>query len=202
MEPAAAVKPRPKPIDAISTVYGGRLGRLPEPRSFLLKLFACANGLKLLRFSPDLKLMILKIAKSLALIPLFVLFGCGSKGPKEIERMKTVPVSGTVTLRGKALADASVVFTPTDGKVNPRGTTDESGNFKLSTYGTDDGAPVGTYKVTVAVNLAKQDADGNLLPPPEGGWKSPIPPKYGDPKLTDITKEVKEGGGPINIDLK
>jgi hypothetical protein len=147
--------------------------------------------------------MKLKVLQLSMLMSALCLLGCGGGGgPKPIEKLPTVPVTGTVTLRGKALPDASIIFSRADGKVNPRGISDASGNFQLSTYGNNDGAPVGSYKVTVAVDLAKKDADGNLLPPPEEGWKSPVPSKYSDPKLTDITKEVKEGGGPITIDLK
>lgn len=146
--------------------------------------------------------MKLSILKSVVVIPILFVFGCGGDGgPKPIEVQKTVPVSGIVTYKGKPLANASVIFHALDGKVAARGMSDGAGTFRLSTYSADDGAPVGTYKVTVAVSGTKEIEPGVLAPEPSGGFKSPIPNKFADPKQTDITKEVKAEGGTIKIDL-
>ena len=74
-----------------------------------------------------------------ALAALLPLAGCGSK---------TVPVTGSVTLDGKTVAGANVVFTSEDGKLTYNGTTDDSGNFSLSSGETTGAAP-GNYKVVV-----------------------------------------------------
>ena len=136
--------------------------------------------------------------------------GCGGSGgdasnAKPLEKKKTVPARGIVTFKGKPLDKASVVFMPLEeGKSLPaRGSTDGVGSFVLSTYGKDDGAPAGRYKVLVSVSFAVETEPGVLAPEPEGGFKSPIPTKYGNVKTTDILVEVKEGDpNDFKIELK
>ncbi len=135
--------------------------------------------------------------------------GCGSSkdsdGAAPLEKKPTVAARGIVTFRGKPLPDAAVTFMPLEeGKtISARGTTDGVGSFVLSTYGKDDGAPLGRYKVLVSANLSKEIEPGVLAPEPEGGFKSPIPLKYANPKTTDILVEVKEGDkNDFTIELK
>ncbi len=73
------------------------------------------------------------------------LVGCngGKSGPP------TEPVSGTVTLDGKPLAQASVVFAPAGTGQPAVGVTDEAGKYTLTTTNPKDGAVVGSYKITV-----------------------------------------------------
>jgi len=73
------------------------------------------------------------------------LLGCGGGGPA------LVPVSGTVTLNGKPLEGASVVFTPdasTKDAYVARDVTGPSGNYKAITNGRSGVAP-GKYKVSI-----------------------------------------------------
>jgi hypothetical protein len=123
--------------------------------------------------------------------------GCGSGGgvpTPALEVKATVPASGIVKYKGQPLKDAAVTFFPLDGKtIAARGKTDGVGSFKLSTYASDDGAPVGKYKVLVAVSTAKEIEPGVLDAEPVGGFKSPIPAMYSDPSKTDILVEIKAG---------
>jgi hypothetical protein len=77
-----------------------------------------------------------------------VLVGCGKKG-----WLETYPVKGTVMVDGKPAKGATVSFHPKevigDKSYIPTGQTNENGEFSLSTYMTDDGAPAGEYDVTV-----------------------------------------------------
>ncbi len=77
---------------------------------------------------------------SLCGMGLLAISGCGG--------VKTVPVTGTVTLDGKTLDGVSIVFVPTEkeGK-QANGRTDASGTFTLSSVGADQGALPGSYKV-------------------------------------------------------
>ncbi|HWB10072.1 MAG TPA: carboxypeptidase-like regulatory domain-containing protein [Pirellulales bacterium] len=84
-------------------------------------------------------------------------------GCKGGEKPATVPVTGTVTYKGAALAGAAVSFIPKqDGQRGASGTTDEQGHFKLQTYLGGDttvgGAVPGDYAVTVSKreNLTEQ----------------------------------------------
>lgn len=119
--------------------------------------------------------------------------GC-SKGGKSAEQLPTSTARGIVTYKGKPVGEAGVTFISLDNKVRASGRTDGVGSFVLSTYGQQDGAPPGKYKVVVAVSGTKEIEPGVLAPEPEGGFKSPIPIKYANPTTTDILVEVTEGG--------
>ena len=143
-----------------------------------------------------------KTARSFVFLAVAVLLGCNSSGTR-IEKQATVPVTGIVKYKGSPVANASVIFQALDGKVSSHGTTDAAGTFTLSTYGNQDGAPVGRYKVTVAANTAKESEPGVLADEPPGGFKSPVPMKYSNPTTTDIVVEVKaEGKNDFTIELK
>jgi hypothetical protein len=62
------------------------------------------------------------------------------------------PVRGTVLYQGQPAVGAVVVLHPPDEKletVRPNGYVDASGQFVLSSYRSEDGAPPGDYIVTV-----------------------------------------------------
>jgi hypothetical protein len=143
------------------------------------------------------------IAKVLPACVLMLLVGCGGGPNPGPEKQATVPANGIVTYRGKAVANASVVFQALDGKVASHGSTDAAGTFRLSTYGNQDGVPPGKYKVTVAAGIPQEIEPGVLPDEPVGGFKSPIPAKYADPSSTDILVEVLEKGkNEFTIELK
>ncbi len=131
-----------------------------------------------------------------------LILGCG-KSDELAEQLPTKPARGFVKLRGEPLGNASVSFISLDGKVRSYGRTDGVGSFTLSTYGRDDGAPPGKYKVIVAVSTSKEIEPGVLEDEPPGGFKSPVPSKYSNPQTTNILVEVKEGAdNEFTIDLK
>ena len=127
--------------------------------------------------------------------------GCGNDLPQQ----KTYPVTGSVTLDGRPLAGATVVFHAVD-KSNfkwgelPQGTTDQQGKFKLFTYSSEDGAPVGEY--TVAIELAPPSQDegddqvkwdrsrprlpDRYLDPAKSGFKVRIEPKSNELPAFDV----------------
>lgn len=108
-----------------------------------------------------------------------------------------------MTYQGKPVANASVSFQHADGAATASGKTNAEGRFKLSTYAPDDGAPVGDYRVTVAVSMVQEIEPGVLAPEPEGGFKSPIPLKYANPAETDLQVQVPAGGAPeLAIELR
>lgn len=123
-----------------------------------------------------------------------LLAGCGPTPPPGPERLPTVPAAGTVTYQGNPLANASLSFQHSDGVVAATGKSDDQGRFTLSTYGANDGAPVGTYNVTVAVSAVEEIEPGVLAPEPEGGFRPAIPTKYANPATSGLTAEIPEGG--------
>ena len=139
----------------------------------------------------------------LCIVVMAVAVGCGSDGPPAPEKLPVVPASGVVIYQGKPVAEASVAFQHTEGKVSATGKTDANGKFKLSTYGKDDGAPAGGYRVTVAVSGVKEIEPGVLAPVPEGGFQSPIPLKYANPVETDLNVEIPAAGSSdLKLELK
>ena len=142
------------------------------------------------------------VLASLLFAALALAAGC-SKDKDGREELPTSPARGIVTYKGKAVSDATVGFVSLDNKIRASGKTDGVGSFVLSTYGQQDGAPPGRYKVTVAVSLAKEIEPGVLEDEPPGGFKSWIPIKYANPATTDILVEITEGGkNDFTIDLK
>ena len=84
-----------------------------------------------------------------------IVSGCGAGN-----RPRLYPVKGQVFWKGKPAAGAIVYFhAATGGVVDPKdpkgaeptpmGQVQEDGSFELSTYDAKDGAPAGTYRVSV-----------------------------------------------------
>ena len=105
------------------------------------------------------------------------LVGCGSGE----SRYKLVPVTGTVTLNGKPVADAVVSFAPQEG--NERTTpgvdsTGPSGNYKLMFKGRSGVAP-GKYKVTIT--------------PPDPDATADLPEIFkGDPAMAGFAEDARQ----------
>lgn len=100
------------------------------------------------------------------------------------------PVSGKVFLAGKRPAQgASIVLIPVEtenlAKFQPRGQVDGQGNFKLTTYSANDGAPAGDYK---AIVFTHENPDVASATPP-----LPIPPAYADPEKSPVRVTILEG---------
>lgn len=111
-----------------------------------------------------------------------LLVGCGSN-------MKVAPVSGTVTLDGEPLANASVVFEPKAGGRPSFGVTDESGQYTLNYNMHEGGAEVGECTVRISTRMQAAgdeegyDDDSKVLP-------ERVPPKYAKEPMV-VTVESK-----------
>lgn len=121
-------------------------------------------------------------ATFLCVLPLFSV-GCGSGET----RTPTYAVTGKLTDGSKPLANAQVVFHPVGGASDapkPRGKTDANGEFKLTTYDGDDGAPAGQYRVSVE-QWKTVSADS--------GPANQLPAKFADPAKSGLTATVNPG---------
>ena len=97
------------------------------------------------------------------------------------------PVRGQVLYEGKPAAGAVVILHSADNPTEasrPRGRANANGEFELTTYETSDGAPPGTYVVTVEW---KRPSDH-----PEQGADL-LPTIYGDPKTSRLRATVTAG---------
>lgn len=129
---------------------------------------------------------------------LFLLSGCSGR-PSDWK--ETVPVTGVVYVDGKPAEGVQVIFHPDGGmdKEQPTETkamSDKEGNFAASTYELADGAPLGSYTLTIEwpkLNTISMTFDGDQL----GG-------KYAKVEKSEWKINV-ESGKPIDlgqIDLK
>lgn len=140
-------------------------------------------------------------------------FGCGSKAVKKSANLDLVPVSGTITLDGKPLPEATLSFlyqgAPPEGFIGSGAVSDAQGHYEVSTLGQKGTVP-GTYKVTVSKLV---NATGLPIKPEEGmdmeqlraagGVKESVPPKYADGGSTDLTTTVEKGKPDgYNLELK
>jgi hypothetical protein len=97
---------------------------------------------------------------------------------------KVAKVSGKVTLNGKPIPRAAVMFQPVAiGKnINPgpgsTGVTDAEGRYTLTLVGTDSkGAVVGKHKVRIT-NFEEPGDSADDRPRPAAKPAVPVPPKY------------------------
>jgi len=115
------------------------------------------------------------------------LAGCG--GP--------VPVEGKVTMNGKPLAGATVVFIPVNGGPEAGAQTDEEGNFHLTGTKTEGISP-GEYRVTVS----KKEWPPGVTPPEPTKMtfasvlqkRETVPLKYTAQDKTPLRVPVPNGG--------
>jgi hypothetical protein len=111
-----------------------------------------------------------------------LLLGCG-RGT----RPTLGTVHGRVTLDGKPLAGAGVVFMPENKGRDSMGVTDSEGNYSLTYIRNDQGAAVGWHVIQITAG------------DPITGKPEPVPECYN--LKTTLRREVKAGGNEINFDL-
>ncbi len=137
-----------------------------------------------------------------SLVLIYSVIGCGGGS----NGVKSVDVSGTVSLDGEPLEGVDVYFS--SGKVGGYGTTDAEGKYRLV-----NGAAVGENKVHLKKFDTSNAAGIDMSIPgmdegqaaammeaqsktKEGKAKklSLIPPEFSDPKTTKLTIEVPDSG--------
>ncbi|HEV7223367.1 MAG TPA: hypothetical protein VGN42_11745 [Pirellulales bacterium] len=125
--------------------------------------------------------------------------GCG-KAPARAP-IQEVPVKGLVTLDGKPLAGAEVIFTSPSLAVFT-GATKDDGSFQLSSSFGGETVCKGLCKVTIGkwVMPAGVTPQPNMSPQLQGA-KQLLPPRYSDPAQTKLSKDVPEAGGDFKFEL-
>jgi len=125
----------------------------------------------------------------LLLIAIFstAILGCSSPAA---DMPELAPVSGVVTLDGKPVTNASVVFESEKGQM-AFGNTDAEGRYELNYRDGYKGAELGKNKVRIETVL---DA------PPAPGYRDPIPAKYN--RATELTVEVQPGANTHDFALE
>jgi hypothetical protein len=99
--------------------------------------------------------------------------GCGATTETDQEKLarlvpdaaRTFPVKGKIMVDGKPAPERAVWVTlhakgESPLKFNPRGSTNEKGEFEITTYIAGDGAPPGDYDITIEhLTLSVRDKD-------------------------------------------
>lgn len=127
---------------------------------------------------------------------LLVFTGCASETDVlKAQRPKVFPVTGSVTLAGKPVEKAVVIFVGQGGST-ARGTTDSAGKFSLMTFDQNDGAVAGPQQVGILKEVAGYDPNqlqiGQAPPPVTEAAKHPLPAVYADPKTSGLQATVSD----------
>jgi hypothetical protein len=107
--------------------------------------------------------------------------GCGKTGAD------VAPVTGRITLDGKPLEKADIVFQPDGSKPPSSGRTDADGRYQLVYKRGVMGGMVGSNTVRITIS-------SDVVPNPPN-----IPARYN--AESELTKEVKTGQNEFNFDL-
>jgi hypothetical protein len=138
------------------------------------------------------------------------------------QRFSMAPVHGQVTFQGKPVGGATLTFLCAGAPRLAIGTTDEGGNYTLTTFQPSDGAIIGEHVVTVNFYGSQPDEEA-LEKSAKGKSQSQaiaeamkktleqnkkiaktapaIPAKYKERRTSDLRKEVVAGENVINIEL-
>ncbi|MFO1005914.1 MAG: carboxypeptidase-like regulatory domain-containing protein [Planctomycetaceae bacterium] len=124
-----------------------------------------------------------------------------------------VSCSGTVTMNGESLSNATVLFIPEAGTVGPggSGTTDETGKYSVQSLGPDKkmepGLIPGKYKVAFS-RMVKPDGQvwvpepNSTEGPATSGAREELPQRYSMPFQSKIVVEVTDKSSPHDFKLK
>ncbi len=117
--------------------------------------------------------------------------GCGGAAGPELGRL-----SGTVTLDGKPLANARIVFQPTGQLASPSvSDTAEDGAFELRFNRDRKGVLPGSHQIRVTTARVVTDASGK-----ETDVQEVLPAKYN--AKTELTYDVKTGSNQLDLKLE
>lgn len=136
---------------------------------------------------------------------LFGLFasGCGSGN----KGSAVVPVTGVVTLDGKALSGAQVTLIPQGATAGQAamGRTDAAGVFEVVTVDRQEkGAAEGSYRVLISKKVNPDGTD--FMPKPDddpmlASYKEVLPAAYWDETKSMLSAEVPAGGAKLEFKL-
>lgn len=119
-----------------------------------------------------------------------LLAGCGSRGPA-LGR-----VTGRVTLDGKPLADARIVFQPRQKGAPSVAVTDKDGRYELVYLRDHFGAVLGEHTVTISTFRQLSGTEGSR----RSEIPERVPARYNDE--TDLVRRVNAGAQTIDFELE
>jgi hypothetical protein len=125
------------------------------------------------------------LAALVGALSLFALAGCGGSS--------LVPVTGTVTYKGKALPQGTIMFQPEQGRA-ASGKIKDGQIVEVTTHTLNDGLAVGKYRVSITAVANPEDMYAK--------HESLIPAAYNSPDKSGLTAEITSGKNELKFDLK
>ncbi len=127
--------------------------------------------------------------------------GCGKAGASA-PQLQELPVNGTVTLDGKPLAGAEIVFMTGEPPAAFAGKTKDDGAYRLQTVAGREATCQGACKVTIS-RLVKPDGSplGPEETPADAGAVEQLPAKYSRFDQTTLSATVAAGGTTVDFAL-
>ena len=110
---------------------------------------------------------------------------------------ETGDVQGVITLDGQPLANATVTFSPAQGRASI-GQTDAEGRYQLRYTNTETGAEFGQHRVSITSAIQGVSAEGDV--PGVEGRQELLPARYHAD--TELTADVKAGSNTIDFALE
>jgi hypothetical protein len=129
----------------------------------------------------------MRVESIFVLLSLAILTGCGDG------RLKVYPASGKVLVKGQPAEGAKVIFYTQNadqkqpGIPIPQGTVAADGTYSLTTYEPNDGAPAGSYAVTVVWNKVIVPDDD----PESQVERDQLDGRYATPEKSGLTATVE-----------
>ncbi len=129
---------------------------------------------------------------------------CGSGGKKTWNKLPTVPTQGQVFINDQPAVGAMVRLVPTTsldnvnpggGPVRPQGGVDDTGAYKLTTFESNDGAPVG-YTYNIAITMYEPTAPVMMR-----RGDTPDPPDMLEKKYEDAEKNAQANSGMFSVTI-
>lgn len=117
---------------------------------------------------------------------MLVLSGCGGE---DLKRPALGKVSGSVEYKGQPVKEGQITFYPENGR-SATGKVIDGKIEEVTTFDPNDGAPVGSLKVTV-VAFDKSTADAY------NPGKNLLPTKYASLQSTPLSVEIKPGANDV-----
>lgn len=130
-----------------------------------------------------------RLLPTLAVLSLAALCSACSSNRKPVH-----PVRGQIVVDGQPAAQAQVVLHPTEGgkdEPHPAGQTDEQGYFQLTSYRNGDGAPEGSYFVTVTWFRVFGGGRQEVV------RYNVLPPRYLSPQSSQLQVTVNKGNNEL-----
>ena len=160
-------------------------------------------------FQRRLGYRICPVVSLLSVVGVAFLFGCGPAGPEMGQ------VTGKVTMDGSLVTEGSVQFWPESGRPS-RGSIDEDGTFRLTTFKSNDGALVGDHRVTIKstqLSEPQPEIESTAAEIAHFSQKKAkpirasrvvwiVPQKYSEFDTSPLVATVKSGDNEINFNIE